>query len=141
MRASAATLALLITLAPSLLTSPASAKEPGIDCASQLSTYEQQVCAEQDFITADAAMNAAYTQALARIAARENQPPPYDTKAYETAFRAAQRAWLAFRDADCKGVVPFAWTGGTGSGAAVTGCLTTKTKARTQDLDDNFGPQ
>lgn len=104
-----------------------------VDCGNAQTTYEMQFCADKDFKAADAEMNQAYQAAIARAAGQE-APAPYDGKAYEAALRAAQRAWVAYRDADCKGVVPFSWQGGTGTGAAVIGCLTAKTQSRTKDL-------
>jgi uncharacterized protein YecT (DUF1311 family) len=104
-----------------------------VDCRDQQTTAVQNHCAERDLVAADAALNAAYQAELAHIRMHE-APPPYDRQAYEAAFRAAQRAWIAFRDADCKGVVPFSWGNGTGSAAAVLGCLVTRTQARTKEL-------
>jgi uncharacterized protein YecT (DUF1311 family) len=112
-----------------------------VECDTATSTFEMQACADRDFQKADAALNAAYKRALDKIQQRGDQPAPYDSKAYDAALRAAQRAWIAYRDADCNGVVPFEWGGGTGTGAAVLGCLTDKTNARTKDLTDGFGPQ
>jgi uncharacterized protein YecT (DUF1311 family) len=111
-----------------------------LNCDAPSATHEQNACAEKELEKADGALNTAYKAALAKIQAQD-APAPYDAKAYEAAFRAAQRAWVAYRDADCKGVVPFEWTGGTGTTSAVLGCLAAKTNARTQELTDGFGPQ
>lgn len=111
-----------------------------VDCRNATSTYEMNVCADEDFSVADAALNAAYQAALTKIKGQD-APAPYDAKAYEAAFRAAQRAWVAFRNADCGGVVPFEWTGGSGTTAAVLGCMVSKTETRTKELSLSFGPQ
>ena len=109
------------------------------DCGKAITTVEMNACADQELAAADAKLNEAYKKALDK-AAGQNAPAPYDAKAYEAAIRAAQRAWVAFRDADCKGVVPFEWGGGTGATAAVLGCLSSKTTARTKELEES-GPQ
>ena len=108
-----------------------------VDCANAMSTYEMNACADKDLAADDAALNAAYAKALADIA-KHNAPAPYDRKTYEQALRMAQRAWIAYRDADCKGVVPMAWGGGTGTTLAVLGCLSAKTQTRTKELTEMF---
>ena len=115
---------------------PARADEP-VDCANATSTYEINACADKDLAKADAALNAAYQKALAKIAASD-QEKPYDPKSWEEALRASQRAWVAFRDADCKGLVPMAWAGGTGTSMEVLGCMTAKTDERTKELKERF---
>jgi uncharacterized protein YecT (DUF1311 family) len=109
-----------------------------IDCARANSTVEMNYCAERDFAEADRLLNEAYSRALAQIAASDN-PAPYAPAAWEKEFRAAQRAWITFRDADCKGVVPMEWSGGTGTSAAVLGCMIELTKARANDLAERYG--
>jgi uncharacterized protein YecT (DUF1311 family) len=109
------------------------------DCHNQLSTYEQQYCADNDFQAADKALNAAFKMALGQIA-KSDQGKPYDSKSWEAAMRTSQRAWVAFRDADCKGDVPFGWSGGTGTTTAVLGCMIGKTKARTEELRERYTP-
>ncbi len=121
--------ALLLAAAPA---SAADDDEP-IDCAHASSTVEMNVCAEQDFDVADAKLNATYKKALAHIGGRDLDPP-FDRAGWEAALRASQRAWLAFRDADCKGAVPMEWSGGTGTTAAVFTCLTAKTRTRIEEL-------
>lgn len=111
-----------------------------IDCAIAMSTHDMAFCATIDLEAADKALNAAYAKALAQIKSHDGDAP-HDAKSYEAAFRIAQRAWIAYRDADCQGVVPFHWGGGTATGMSVTGCLTAKTLARTKDLEEAFGPQ
>ncbi len=64
---------------------------------------------------------------------------PYDAKSFEAAMRAAQRAWIAYRDADCKDLTAQEWSGGTGTTSAVLGCMTEKTMQRTKDLKERYG--
>jgi uncharacterized protein YecT (DUF1311 family) len=127
-------------LSACLIPTAALAKDPPIDCAKQTTTVEQNFCADADFDAADKDLNKAYAAALARIAARSDIPAPYDAKSFEAAVRAAQRAWIAFRNSECKGVVPFQFTGGTATTAAVLSCMTDKTKARTKELTEGIEP-
>jgi uncharacterized protein YecT (DUF1311 family) len=108
-----------------------------IDCANASSTVEMNFCADRDFQAADKSLNAAYEAALASIKTRDLDKP-YDAKSFEAALRAAQRAWLAYRDADCKDLVAQEWSGGSGTTSAVLGCMTEKTIERTKELKDRY---
>ncbi len=118
------------------VSAPAFADDP-IDCTDPGTTVEMNFCSDKDFQEADAKLNAAYKKVLAHIAESELEPP-YDAASWEKAMRESQRAWVAFRDADCKGVVPMEWSGGTGTSAAVTGCMTEKTNERIKELDERY---
>jgi len=124
-------------LALILLPSPADAKE-AVDCSNARNTVEINACAETDYKAADDALNDVYRKVLAHIADSAGEAP-YDRASWEKAMREAQRAWVAFRDSDCKGAVPMEWSGGTGTTAAVLGCMTEKTAARTSDLKARYG--
>ena len=132
------TLSVATALGAFVACGPAAAQT--VDCENARNTVEMNICADRELAAADAGLNEAYKKALEK-AAGQDAPVPYNAKAYEAALRAAQRAWIAFRDADCKGVVPFEWGGGTGTTAAVLGCMSAKTKARTKELNESFGPQ
>ncbi|HML43701.1 MAG TPA: DUF1311 domain-containing protein [Hyphomicrobium zavarzinii] len=115
----------------------AAASEEKIDCNDASSTVEMNFCAQKDFDAADAQLNAVYQKVLAHIGESDLEKP-YDRASWEEAMRASQRAWVAFRDADCKGAVPMEWSGGTGTTVAVVGCMTTLTEARTKDLASRY---
>lgn len=139
MLSTAKSLAVAIGLACAWSLPPAFAADaPRIDCAQATSTVEINFCADKDYQVADKALNAAYAKALADVRKRGGEKP-YDAKSYEDAFRNAQRAWLAYRDAECKDLVAQEWSGGTGTTAAVLGCLTRKTAERTKELLDRDG--
>lgn len=109
----------------------------GSACDTASSTVELNRCSERDLQSADAKLNDMFQFALTAI--KENGgDKPYDAKSWEAALRASQRAWIVFRDADCKDLVPKGWGGGTGTTSAVLGCLTSKTTARTKELQDLF---
>lgn len=122
---------------PLILTAAALADD-SIDCGNAHTTVEMNFCADQDFKAADAKLNATYKTALAHIGARD-LAKPYDSQSWESALRESQRAWVAFRDADCKGAVPMEWSGGTGTTTAVLGCMTGMTEARSKDLAARYG--
>ena len=82
-------------------------------------------------------MNAIYKKALASIPSLASEKP-YDAKSWLDKLRASQRAWVAFRDAECKDLVPMSWSGGTGTSGAVLGCMSGMTKVRTKDLVEQF---
>jgi uncharacterized protein YecT (DUF1311 family) len=109
-----------------------------IDCNNVRNTVESNFCAEKDYKTADDKLNGVYQTVIQHIA-EGGQEPPYDRASWDKAMRDAQRAWIAFRDADCKGAVPMEWSGGTGTSAAVLVCMTEKTEARTKDLKERYG--
>lgn len=130
-------LATLLLLAILARASPAAAGEMAVDCNDIRNTHESNVCAERDFQAADASLNEVYKRVLAHIA-ENGGDKPYDSRTWSEAMKASQRAWVAFRDADCKGVVPIEWSGGTGTSAAVLGCMTSKTKERIRELEDRY---
>lgn len=108
-----------------------------IDCANPASTVAINYCADIEFEKADANLNVTFKNAIAAIPAMAGEAP-YDAKSWESALRASQRAWLAFRDAECAGHVPMFWSGGTGTSADVIGCKSALTQARIQQLNDRY---
>lgn len=110
----------LVILTASALT-PAIAQD--ITCNPDGAQAEMNVCAFEDFERADAALNAEYK--LAVDAAKGMGV--YDQ------LRAAQRAWLPFRDAACAAeAAPF--QGGTLQPLILYSCLATLTEERTRHL-------
>jgi len=111
--------------------------EPRVDCGDIRNTYESNVCSERRLAEVDRRLNDVYKRVLDHIA-RDGGDKPYDPASWTESMKVAQRAWVAFRDADCKGVVPMEWSGGTGTTAAVLGCMITKTEARTRELEERY---
>ncbi len=128
-------LALCLGLASLWTTGPALAE---IDCANAGNTVEMNFCADKDYKAADKALNAAYANAAEYIRTRGEQEKPYDTASFQEALRNAQRAWVTYRDADCKDLVAQEWSGGTGATAAILGCMTEKTIQRTKELKERY---
>ena len=78
------------------------------ECANAMSQMEMTACAGQRFEQADAALNALYARLIA--GARETDRSPDngrvtgdDRPGEEATLREAQRAWVTYRDAHCRG--------------------------------------
>lgn len=111
--------------------------EERIDCGNAVTTYEMNACADRAFTAADADLNAVYQRALKAVPEMASDKP-YDAKSWEAALRASQRAWVAFRDAECRDHVAMFWTGGTGATVDIVSCMSEKTKARSKELSDRY---
>ena len=109
---------------------PALAQE--VDCDNAMAQIEMNYCAEQDYIAADAELNAAYKKARAAMKALDAGLPAAE-RGGEAALLAAQRAWLPFRDAACASA---GWPmhGGSAEPLLIYGCLATVTQQRTEAL-------
>lgn len=93
-----------------------------------------------DVQAADAQLNAAYRTAMARMkqldrGTRPADLPPADRigPSYSQALLNGQRAWLAYRDADCR-MFAYEYRGGSAQGLSNRVCLTRVTRARTAEL-------
>lgn len=86
---------------------------------------------------ADSELNAVYAKVLVKVT-RDATDPLFDAKTWDAKLRASQRAWIAFRDADCKELVALSWTGGAAASAEVLGRLKAKTRARTKELVERY---
>lgn len=107
------------------------------DCKDPQSNYEMKVCAGEDFKKADAELNVAYNKAIAE--ARQLYRSTKATPGYENMpdseaiLRDAQRAWVSFRDANCKYQYQI-YYGGTHAPLAQVLCMADMTKARVKEL-------
>ncbi|MBY6088863.1 lysozyme inhibitor LprI family protein [Maritimibacter alkaliphilus] len=101
------------------------------DCSAPVTQIDMTTCAGRAFETADAALNAAYTQAMALAKERGPVPAGQDTDA--DLLRAAQRAWIPFRDAACEAESTLA-RGGSLQPMLKLNCLERLTRQRTEDL-------
>ncbi len=111
-----------------------------IDCETATATTELNACADQDFEAADAELNTIYGEALKAIPEMAGEAP-YDAQGWEGALRASQRAWVAYRDAECNDHVAMFWTGGTGATADIIGCKADMTRARTKALKERYADE
>lgn len=133
-------LTITATIAAALgLAGPAPATED-IDCDNASSTVEMNYCGEQDYNKSDAELNTLYRSILDGLDEQENANGESVDK-WRGALKAAQRAWIDFKEKDCGELIGYEWGGGTGAGPAMYGCLIQKTKTRIQELKDRYQPQ
>ncbi|WP_274425637.1 lysozyme inhibitor LprI family protein [Chelativorans sp. YIM 93263] len=96
------------------------------NCADAQDQATLNECAYDAYNTADERLNAEYKAVMKRLG---------DDDATKSSLIAAQRAWIAYRDAECK----FQASGVEGGSIYPTiraFCLRQLTDARTQDLED-----
>jgi len=111
-------------LALCLLTSLHPQKQAAHDpCANAQTTAEMRDCAGQEYQKADAALNKSYRDLMAKL----------DDDGQKSALKAAQQAWIKYRDANCE-FAAYQNRGGTIYPVVYTGCLTSTTTARTKEL-------
>ena len=99
-----------------------------------LPTNAQSGCLEKLYNAADARLNDVYRRAVAVI---ENAGGD-SAGAWKAELKKAQKAWVAFRDADCGALIGYEWGHGTGMGAATESCLLHKTEQRTRALVQRY---
>jgi uncharacterized protein YecT (DUF1311 family) len=80
---------LLTLLAGMAFFSPAAAQECNRSDESQAA---MNICAHEDYATADSKLNQIYSEIVKRLG---------DSSDHKKLLQAAQRAWIAFRDAEC----------------------------------------
>lgn len=108
-----------------------------INCDDPQVQFELNVCAARDFQKADRKLNEVYQTIIAKNARQDGAASDED-KAWVAALRISQRAWVAFRDADCDGLVGRDWFGGSGQPMAVNACKAELTRRRTKDLVERY---
>ncbi|MCJ2140225.1 lysozyme inhibitor LprI family protein [Methylobacterium sp. E-066] len=107
----------------------AQADQPSVKlCQAATATPETQACLHKALDAADAKLNAAYKKVLSII---DQDDRPQDSKAaWKAQFTAAQRARIAFRDADCGDLTFSEWNNGSGTTAALYACKTPASTTR-----------
>lgn len=110
---------------------------PKIDCANASATPELNHCAEIRLKKADSDLAAALEKARAQVGKRAGSDAGQRGK-WTAGLDDAQKAWAAYREADCKGVVPYEWQGGTGATLAVLECMAQMTEARAYELTERY---
>jgi uncharacterized protein YecT (DUF1311 family) len=110
---------------------------PKIDCAVATATPELNHCAEIRLKKADSELAAALETVRNQIVKRA-AAPPLDRTAWTAGLGDADKAWRAYREADCKGLVPYEWQGGTGTTLAVLECMAQMTEQRAFELTERY---
>ena len=99
------------------------ASKAAINCKSAANQMEMDQCAGRDFHTADARLNALYRSMMSR----------YDAP-NQAVFKSAEKAWIAYRDAECN-FETNGTAGGSINSMMLTQCRTEKTNARIKELN------
>jgi uncharacterized protein YecT (DUF1311 family) len=110
---------------------------PRIDCASASATPELNHCAEIRLKKADSELAAALEKVRVQAAKRAGAKP-HDLASWMAGLDAAHKSWSAYREADCKGLVPYEWQGGTGTTLAVLECMAQMTEQRAFELTERY---
>jgi uncharacterized protein YecT (DUF1311 family) len=121
----------------------AAASAPHDPRCDSVTTPDLVACAQADEARADSALNVAWKTALAEAKGWESGIDAAGRAAngnvtYSQALLASQRAWLSYRDAQCKLEI-YANAGGHELPIYRLGCLSELTKARTTQLQDFAG--
>lgn len=113
------------------------AAEPQWNCDDPGPQQEMNYCAHQEYLRADAALNAQWSVTAAHM--KEMDEGSHATEdgrpSYFEALLAAQRAWIAYRDAHCRSE-GYIFRGGSMEPLMVSTCKTSLTKTRTEQLKD-----
>jgi uncharacterized protein YecT (DUF1311 family) len=95
-----------------------------VDCSDAISNYDMKVCESKNLDEQDKRLNDLYKKLMAK-----------NDKEGQAKLKSAQRAWMAYRDAECEYAAD-SMRGGTGEGLVALGCLSGKTKDRADELQD-----
>jgi len=103
-----------------------------VDCSDPQMQMEITACAQRDWQDQDDRLNAEYKQAMAR--AKEFDDGLYGPNdGAAAALKAAQKAWLTYRDRSCEAeTLPL--KGGTAESEALFTCLSVLTATRADEL-------
>ena len=124
---------LLLALA---LQAAAAAQPDEPDCRDPQAQMEMNMCARLDFEAADRELNRVYREAIAgsRQSDRELDRQYDQRPGYEAVLREAQRAWVAYRDAQCRYEGYEEARGGSMEPMIFSGCSARMTRERTAQL-------
>lgn len=111
------------------------AAAPVPDCGNAQTQMAMTECAGRDANAADAALNRQYAVTLAATKRQDAAIDRATDKAisYSAALVAAQRAWITFRDAECRSQ-SMEMRGGSAQPMLVYSCTAALTRARTAQL-------
>ena len=109
---------------------PAFAQE--VDCANAMAQMEMTFCAEQDWQRTDRDLNDAYKAAMAQMKSVDAALPK-DQQGAAGHLKAAQRAWVTFRDEACA-AEGYQMHGGSAEPMVIYGCRASLTRERAAGL-------
>ena len=101
------------------------------DCRDPQDQTSMNICANEEYRRADTELNRVWPRALERVKELDRDGANGEA---ERRLRAAQRAWIAYRDAQCK-VAGLEAIGGTLEPLLIGTCLKDLTERRTFELN------
>lgn len=125
----------MISLAMALLLAGA---QTDAQCSNAVTQADMTGCAVREFNAADAAMNRQWKLTLAAMHNADRYPAQDGRPTYANQLLAAQRAWLAYRDAHCVSA-GYAARGGSMEPMLVAQCRAKLTRERTEQLKALIG--
>jgi uncharacterized protein YecT (DUF1311 family) len=102
-------------------------------CASAQSTAETKDCLAEQLQRADKELNAVWPQVLKSIDATPAMASK-DRRKWREAIVGAQKAWVAYKQLECRGSAPNKFFGGTQAGVEALDCELQKTLSRLDEL-------
>ena len=124
----------LVLIAACWMVTPARADD-AIDCKDPQDQSSMTRCAGIDYEKADKELNKLWPDVKAR-AEENDKGASAEDGGYAKALLASQKAWIAFRDAECTWQ-GFDSHGGSMESMLVNGCLATLTRERIKQLTEN----
>ncbi len=115
-----------------LVDAPTSAQEPQPNCKDPQTQTDMTICAGRDLADADKALNAQY-QVTRKALKERDAGASVELRGGEEALLKAQRAWLAYRDAQCASA-GFQARGGSMEPMLISSCEADLTRKRTEEL-------
>ncbi|MGF7159976.1 uncharacterized protein YecT (DUF1311 family) [Rhodoligotrophos appendicifer] len=130
----------LIAVLP-LLAAPASAQwSPPSLCDARSDKFAAETCLQEALAKARQALQLSYAKARSVIATDAETSPDQKAK-WEQDLTASQRAWEAYRDADCGDLILDEWHSGSGATYAQMSCVVSKTQSRAAELSSRYASQ
>ncbi|MGE0179573.1 MAG: lysozyme inhibitor LprI family protein [Sphingomonas sp.] len=129
-------IALPLMLALQVSTPALDAEAREHNCTEPMTQMDMNACEEIEFQRADLELNQVWAEAIAQAQRYDRGlDRTTDTRAgYETVLRAAQRAWLTFRDQHCTWQGYQDARGGSMEPMSYSACRATVTRARIEQL-------
>jgi len=122
----------LVLLVGSGAVTTAFAQDKKVNCTDPQTQMEMTQCAGEDYDKADKDLNVEY-QKLRKLLGERDKVADENGKGAVDALVAAQRAWVAYRDANCN-LAGFQARGGSMEPQLVASCLAQMSRDRTQEL-------
>jgi uncharacterized protein YecT (DUF1311 family) len=109
------------------------------DCIAKQGSSNASInqCMSNIFVERDQTLNSTYQQAMQIAKTDDANSSTANSSANQSGLKAAEKAWLAYRDAECT-AEGATMDGGTGTGGVIIGCKTRMTEARTAEINSQY---